>query len=290
MAIKETTRSIIREDANKSFNVSKFFVYCFALFWSIVILYPLFVTIICSFKTNEEIFGQMFLLPRRWVWKNYVDAIVGAKMGRAVFNSLYVAAISTVITIILASMASYVLARQKYRFVNLIYILFIVGVMLPIHSTLIPINRIANIVGGSNSHWFLILIYVVFQLPQAIFLTTGFMKSISSEIEQAATIDGCSMIGTFVYIIIPISIPIIATAAILTFIYAYGELIFSVVLLTDVDKFTMPRALLYFRGERTTRMGPVFASVVVGALPMLIIYVFLHERIQSGMVAGAVKG
>lgn len=289
MVTKQENMDFNNSSTHKRVDVSVI-VYVIAFLWAFIILYPLFVTLMCSFKTNNEIFGKMFSLPTQWVWQNYVDALVDAKMGRALFNSLYIAALSTLITIVLGSMASYVLARQKYKFITPIYLLFIVGVMLPVHATIIPINRIATYIGGSNSHWFLILVYTAFQLPQAVFLITGFMKSISHELDEAATIDGCSMIGVLFRIIIPVSMPIISTAAILAFIFAYGELIFSVILLSDISKFTVPRALFYFTGLHTVRMGPVFASIVVGALPMVIIYTFLNQRIQAGMVAGAIKG
>lgn len=98
------------------------------------------------------------------------------------------------------------------------------------------------------------------------------------------------MVGTLVRVITPISTPIISTVAILSFIYGYSELIFSTILLNDKTKFPVSRALMFFTGERVTRMGPVFASIIVAVVPMIALYLLFHEKVQAGMVAGAVKG
>jgi raffinose/stachyose/melibiose transport system permease protein len=162
--------------------------------------------------------------------------------------------------------------------------------MLPVHTAIIPLSKIAAGLKLIDSYLYLVPVYAAFQLPQAIFLTTGYMNSISREIDEAATIDGCNMMSILYYIFLPISIPIMPTVAVLSFVYGYSELIFSIVLLTDKNKFPVSRALMFFRGERVTRMGPVFAAIVIALIPMVILYLVFHEKVQAGMVAGAVKG
>jgi raffinose/stachyose/melibiose transport system permease protein len=268
----------------------RIFAYSMTTLWAIVTLYPFFITLINSVKVNNEIFGKMFQLPSEWHFEYYAQAFIDARMGRYILNSLTLALMTTVVTAVASSMAAYVLARTVFRFTKIIYLLFIVGVMLPIHATIIPVAKIVSGLGGIDNYFVLTLVYVTFQLPQAIFLLTGYMKGINKEIDEAATIDGCSLPGILFKIILPISMPMIATASILVFIFTYSELIFSVILLSKVDLYTVSRGLMYFTGDYTVRMGPIFASIIMAVLPMVLIYVVFHEKVQRGMLAGAVKG
>jgi raffinose/stachyose/melibiose transport system permease protein len=264
--------------------------YCFAIGWALMTLYPLLVTVLSSVKPNEEIFGRMFAMPRAWHFEYYIESFVSARMGRYILNSLFLAASTTILVAMLASMASYVLARSTFKFVKPIYLLFLAGVMIPIHSTIIPIAKIVSTIHGLDNYPILILVYTTFQLPQAIFLIAGFMKGIDREIEEAATIDGCSPTGTLFKIMLPISTSIVFTASLLVFISVYSELIFSVILLSSPDLYPISRGLMYFTGDHTQRMGPIFASLIMAAAPMVCIYLFAHEYIQNGMLSGAVKG
>lgn len=267
-----------------------FVLIAFAWVWAIITLYPLFVTFSSSLKDNTEIFGSMFKLPASANFQNYYDALFNANMLRSIANSLLLAFSTTAMVILIASMASYVLARKQYFFVKPIYFFFLVGVMIPIHTTIIPISSIAARMGGYDSYWFLILVYTTFQLPQAIFLITGYMQGVSKDLDEAALIDGCGMFQTLYKIILPVCKPILATVSILTFVYSYSELVFSVILLSTPGKYPVSRALLYFTGDYSTRMGPVFASIILAVVPLVATYLIFHEQVQEGMLSGAVKG
>jgi raffinose/stachyose/melibiose transport system permease protein len=274
----------------KKLSAPKILAYCFAMGWALMTLYPLLVTVLSSVKSNEEIFGRMFALPKAWHLEFYYESFVKARMSRYILNSLFLATSTTTLVAVIGSMAAYVLARTSFKFVKPIYLLFLVGVMIPLHSTIIPIARIVGAIKGMDNYLVLILVYATFQLPQAIFLIAGFMKGIDREIEEAATIDGCTLVGTLFKIMLPISTSIIFTASILAFISVYSELIFSVILLSSPDLYPVSRGLMYFTGDHTQRMGPIFASLIMAALPMVCVYIFAHEHIQRGMLAGAVKG
>lgn len=274
----------------KSKNIFSTFVYVFAVIWSVITLYPLFVTVMSSFKNNQEIFGKMFTLPLVWRIENYYDAIFGANIGQGIVNSLLLSLGTTAVVVAVSMLASYVLARMRYRFIKAVFALFMTGVMLPVHTTLIPIAKIAAEMHGTNSFLYLIFVYSAFNLSQGIFLATGYIRGIDRELDEAAIIDGCSMPGVLLRIILPISKPIVSTIAVLTFIYGYSELIFSTILITDKVKYPISRSLMYFTGDKTIRMGPVFASIVLAVIPMVCIYLLFHENVQKGMVAGAVKG
>ena len=139
---------------------------------------------------------------------------------------------------------------------------FMVGVMIPVHCTIVPISSIASSLGAKDSYWFLVLVYIAFNLAQAVYLYIGFIQGIDRELDEAAIIDGCNDVSLLTKILMPICKPIIATEAIFVFIYGYGELIFSLILLSKPEKYTASRAMLNFTGEHSTDMEPQFAFIV----------------------------
>lgn len=262
----------------------------FAWFWAFFTLFPLLVTILSSFKDNNGIYGSMLSLPKEWLFSNYKDAIFSANMLRAIGNSLFLALSTTLLVLFLGLLASFSFARMKAWFLKPLFFIFLLGVMIPIHTTIIPISKIAAKLGGYDKYWMLILIYAAFQLPQAIFLMTGYIKGISTEIDDAAVIDGCNLLQFLLRVIMPISKPILATVSILSFVFAYSELIFSVILLSTPEKYPVSRSLMYFKGDFSVRMGPIFASIILAVLPLTVIYLIFHEKVQAGMLTGSVKG
>ncbi|MGB8454815.1 MAG: carbohydrate ABC transporter permease [Anaerocolumna sp.] len=270
--------------------VGKICSYLFALLWGLITIFPLFITFLSSVKDNEGINLGMFKLPVKWLWSNYTAAFNSAHIGKAVLNSIFLGIISTLIVTVVGMLAAYVLSRKKFKFKTFIFSLFLIGVMVPVHSTIIPISSLATGIGGRNSYWFIILVYAAFNLSQAIFLFTGYLNDISKELDEAAIIDGCNDLQLLFRVLTPVSVPIISTQAILTFIYGYGELIFAMILLTDEKKYTVSRAMLSFSGGYQQQLGPIFACIIVAVLPMIILYILFHEKVQSGMLSGAVKG
>lgn len=272
---------------NKPFRI---LTYTFANVWMVLTLVPLVTTILSSLKSNADIFGGSLLLPTEWIFSNYSDAVIDANILKSVLNSLILGLGTTVVVLLISLHAGYILARQKFWFIKPVYAFFLFGLLLPVHATIIPISKVASSLKGTDNYFFLILVYTAFQLPQAIFLVTGYISGVSRELDESATIDGCRLPGILYRIIAPISTPIISTVAILSFIYGYSELVFSVILINSKDLFPVSRALMFFTGTRVTRMGPVFASIIIAVMPMIILYILFHEKVQKGMVAGSVKG
>ena len=133
-------------------------------------------------------------------------------------------------------MAAYILARKNFKILSVIKVLFLFGVMVPIHCTIIPINNLATALNAKNQYYFLLFVYSAFQLAQAVFLFTGYLQGVSRDLDEAAIIDGANDWILLFKILIPISKPIMSTVAVLSFVYCYGELMFSMTLLTDVKK------------------------------------------------------
>ena len=270
--------------------IGKSIIYFFAFFWALMTMFPLLITFLSSVKDNSGITLGMFTWPEKFIWSNYTEAFEQAHILQAVGNSLFFAVASTLLTIIFGILAAYVLSRKKFKGRNIIYTVFLIGVMVPIHCTIIPISSMATALHGKNQSWFLILVYTAFALSQAIFLFTGYLNGVSRELDEAAKIDGCNDFQTLFRVLLPVCTPIISTEAILAFIAGYGELIFGMILMSDENKYTVARAMLSFTGRYTVSLGPMFACIIVAVLPMIVIYIIFHEQVQEGMLTGAIKG
>ena len=253
-------------------------------------VFPLIITFISSMKSNTDIMLGMLSLPKIWLMGNYPQAIEIADAIHSIINSLFVALLTLVLSILVAFPASYVLARKTYGFIKPVYYLFMAGVMVPVHCTLTSISEMASKLSVKNSYFFLVLVYVAFNLSQAIFLFSGFIKGVSKDLDEAARIDGAVEFKIVWNILFPVCKPIVATEAILIFIYGYSELIFSLILITDQQRYTVSRAMLNFTSNHMTSYGPQFAFVIMSIIPMFILYVVLHRQVQAGMLSGAIKG
>ncbi|MDR1288214.1 MAG: carbohydrate ABC transporter permease [Treponema sp.] len=275
---------------NRKRSIVNAVLYFFAGLWTFMTIMPLFVTMLSSVKDNDQISLGMFRWPVTFFWSNYLDAFTIAHMGRAVLNSIFIASASTILVIIIGMLAAYILARKRFRILPVIYSFFIVGVMVPVHTTIIPISSLATFFRAKDTYWYIIVVYMAFNLFQTIFLSTGYLRGIGRELDDAATIDGCNDFTLLFRILLPICTPIVMTEAILSFVYGYGELIFSMILISDETKYTISRAMLTFRSVYQVKLGPIFASIIVAVVPMITLYMFFHEKVQAGMLQGAVKG
>lgn len=253
-------------------------------------MFPLAVTIMSSLKSNTDIMLGMLSWPEKLLLENYPEAIKIADAMHSIRNSLMVAFLTLFASIAVSFPAAYVLARKSYKFIRPVYYLFMAGVMVPVHCTLTSLSEMASKLSVKNNYWFLILVYVAFNLSQAIFLFCGYIKGLSRDFDEAACIDGAGEMRIIWSIIFPLCKPIVATEAILIFIYGYSELIFSLILLTDQTKYTVSRAMLNFTSNHVTSYGPQFAFVIMSIIPMFILYVILHRQVQAGMLSGAIKG
>ena len=264
--------------------------YALAIIWGTITILPLVITVLSSFKNNNEINMGLFSLPKQWRIENYVKANDAANALGSIVNSLLVGIITTILVTVIGMMAAYILSRKKMFFVKPVYLFFMIGVMVPVHCTVVPISSIATALNAKDSYWFIVLVYTAFNLAQAVFLYTGFLDGIDKELDEAAIIDGCNDTDLLCRVLLPCCKPIIATEAIFVFIYAYSELIFSLVLFSTESKYTVSRAMLNFTGAHSTDMGPQFAFIVMAMVPTVIIYILFHEKVESGILSGAIKG
>ncbi|WP_127531259.1 carbohydrate ABC transporter permease [Paenibacillus kobensis] len=254
-------------------------------------LYPLLWLVLYSLKSNEEILsGKFFALPKSLQWTNYKQAIE-AHYWQYLYNSVFVTVVTMVCVIVLASMVAYAITRFKWKLGPVVMLIFLMGMMIPVQSTLLPIMMIfKNIPGLMGTRWSIILPYIAYQTPIAVFILSGFMRTIPLEIEESAHMDGASIMRTFRSIILPISVPPIVTVCILTFINIWNEYILAATFISSAKYKTLPFGVNSFVSQYSSNYGAIGAYLVLGALPVIIMYFVLSEKITKGMVAGAVKG
>lgn len=266
------------------------FVKLLLLVYAILTLYPLYWLFTSAFKSNQDFFTNPYGLPKEWMTENLFRAWELGNMGRAMINSTVVTITSVVLTILLSVLAAYVLSRFQFRFKKLVVVLFTTGLLIPIHSTLVPLFIMMKNIGLLDTYGALILPYTAFELPIAIFLAMAYMSSIPREIEEAAMIDGSGWWGIFGRMILPLCTPIVATISILAFLRFWNDFSFALVFINTQALKTLPLSLSLFSDGFGTDYSLTMGAMAIAVIPTIVAYLILQEQIMKGMVAGSIKG
>ncbi|ADQ05828.1 binding-protein-dependent transport systems inner membrane component [Caldicellulosiruptor hydrothermalis 108] len=272
--------------------VAKAIIFAFLTFYSILTLFPLIWLVYNSVKTNNDFLANPFGLPQlsKLQLKNYYDAWVTMGIQRFTINSLIISSVSVIFSLIISSMAAYAIERMIWRSSQKVLNYFLAGIMVPIQIILIPLFINFKKLNLLDSRIGLLIPTVAFALPTSIFILTGFYKTIPHELEEAALIDGCSVYKIFYKIILPLTMPAFVTIAVFNFLGAWNDLLIPLVLIQTPELMTLPVGLLNFRGMYGAELTKMFAAVVISAIPSIIIYFVLQDKLLKGMIAGAVKG
>ncbi|UNK18405.1 carbohydrate ABC transporter permease [Paenibacillus sp. N3/727] len=278
-------------EKKKKISVAKGLVLLFLSVLLITQLYPLLWLLIYSLKTNEEILsGSFFSLPTAPQWNNFTAAVNSGNYFRYLLNSFFVTSITMAGVLLLSSLASFAISRFRWKYGQMVLLVFLIGMMIPLQATLLPLMIIFKNLSILNTHLSIILPYIAFQTPIAVFILSGFMKSIPHEIEESAVIDGAGIFRIFRSIILPISVPPMMTVSILTFINIWNEYILAATFISAEKLKTLPFGVNSFVSQYSVNYGAIGAFLVLGALPVILIYFLLADKITKGMVSGAVKG
>jgi raffinose/stachyose/melibiose transport system permease protein len=257
--------------------------------FSLVIIYPIIWLGLSGLKSNADFFLNTWSLPEEWLWGNY-KAAWDAGIGQFFFNSVFITVVSVVSVLLIGSMAAFGLSRFQFKGQNLFLVIILSGLMLAPQVSLIPLYKLLQAVGLYNTYWALILPYVAFQLPFAIFLMRSYFLSISKELEESAIIDGCNIFQVYLHIIVPLGKPIIASCALLTGMNVWNEFMFALVFVEDSALRTIPVGLMNLRSQLNTNFGIQLAGLAISALPMIIAYIVFQRQFVRGLSAGSVKG
>lgn len=257
---------------------------------SISCIFPIFWMLYNSVKSESEFALDKLALPTNINFDNYIEAIRIGKMQNYFFNSIFNATITVIAVVLFSFFIAYFISRYEFKGKRIIYYLFLFGMLIPIHSLLIPIFIQFSRLDLLNKRYTLLLPYVAFGMPLAIFLFDSFIKTIPIEVEEAAIIDGCGTFSRIMLIVFPLCKPVISTVVVLSFLGAWNEFPFALTLLTSNEFKTIPIGLANFSGQYSTSYTPLLAGLVIATLPVIIIYILFNKQIVKGMTAGAVKG
>lgn len=254
-------------------------------------IYPLFWLLTFSLKTNQEIFGKNpMALPKIMMWNNYSKVLFDGNLVRYLFNSFFVTLLTIIISTIISAMAAYAIARMRWKLSEHVLTVFLLGLMIPMQATLLPLFVFLKKSGAYNTYWALILPYIGFAIPMAIYILVGFFRTIPWEMEESAFIDGANLFQIFVHIMIPLIRPAIATVAIFTYLSCWNELMFAITFISKEDFKTLTVGIMGMVGMYATNWGQLGAGLVVATVPTIIIYVLMSKQVEKSFTTGAVKG
>ena len=260
--------------------------------YGVIVVFPMVWLFYTAFKPTHELFASAWSLPVEWKFDNFVEAWTEARIGDFFWNSLFVTISTLLVQLFVGSMASYSLAKYRFRAQGIVYYGFLAGMMFPIFLGIVPLFFLVKSLGLLDSHLGLIVVYAAFGIPFTVFVLTAFFRTIPTEIMEAGVMDGCGHFTLYWRIMLPLAKPGLTTVGIFTFISIWNEYILALVLLSSSHLRTMPLgiAVLQFVQFYEVDFGALFAGLVIVMLPTLLCYVILQEQITKGMTVGAVKG
>jgi raffinose/stachyose/melibiose transport system permease protein len=254
------------------------------------IVIPVFYALLGGFKSTSQLSTNPFGLPAPWVVSNYTDVLASGSFWLQMWNSTFIALLSTVIVVGLSAMAAFVFARFAFRGRELLFTLFTAGLMFPVAVAILPIFVLLRTFGLLGSPWGVILVQAAFGLPLTIIILRGFFRSIPGEIEEAATIDGCTAFGFFWRILLPMARPAIATVAVLAIVGSWNNFMLPLVVFSDETQWTLPLGVQQFQGQFSSDTARILAYLVLAMVPAIGFYAVAERHLIGGLTAGATKG
>ena len=269
-----------------------FFINLILWIFSLTCVFPLIWMLYSSLKEKRVFNADIIGLPQNPTLINYTRILSNPDyhLAEAMGNSVRTTVLSILLIVFFSFIVGYILSRVRFRLNRPLYVLFLMGMLIPVHSLLVPIYVVFRSLNLNDKWYTLLLPYVSFGLPMGIFLVEGFVKSIPISLEEAAAIDGSTFSNTLWKIILPICKPILVTVAIIQVFSCWNEFSFALVLMKSVQLQTIPLALTQFKGQFASDYPKQMASMLLTMAPIVVLYFVFSREIIKGMVAGAVKG
>lgn len=259
------------------------------LVFTLAVLYPLIAVVLNSLKSQTEFFNNPWLWPKHFVFSNYTYAWKQAHIPRFMLNSLIVAGSTTLLTMIISSLAGYAFARFRFPGRKPMFLLFAILLIVPAPISVIPLYVIVAELHLIDTYWSLILPYVAGGLPLSIYLLRAFFATIPPELTDAALIDGCSPFGAFWRVVLPLSRPGLATVGILSFVNAWNEFFLALIFIHNQSLMTLPLGLQTFVYQYHVEWPYYFAGLAAAMIPIIVVYLALQRQFIRGMTAGAIR-
>ena len=270
--------------------LGNFFSYVFLTIGVFIIFFPLYITIVTSMKTPEEMSSNFFGLPSSFYLQNYADVISKAHFGSFVFTSLFTTFFSLIGIAIFVPLVSYAIARNyKKRYYRFIYVLFVAGAFVPFTVVMVPQIKLMSRLSAMNMYG-LVLLYWVFALSEGCLLTVSYVNSIPTDLDEAAFIDGAGVLRTFFVIIYPMMKPIISAVLIMDALWIWNDFQLPLLMLNaSEDMWTLPLFEYNFKNKYSTNYTMAFAAFLLSSLPILVFYLIAQKQIINGLTNGAIK-
>jgi ABC-type glycerol-3-phosphate transport system permease component len=270
---------------------NKYILMVIGLIFCVEISFPVFWALFTSFKTTHEIVGYPpTLFPHNFTLDHYVNAIVGAKMGKYFFNTIIVAIGAVVLTLVIGCHAGYAASRFSFPGKSAIMMVILISGMIPGIAVLVPLYMTATRLNLTDTFFALIMVYGGWRLFITVWLLRAFFDQIPRDLEEAALIDGCSRIQAFYRIILPLTQPGLAATAIMTFVLIWNDFIRAYALTTKSNMWLVQVGLFQFRTTYGINWGQLMAAVIFVSTPIIVMFVSLQSRFIEGLTAGATKG
>jgi len=253
--------------------------------------FPLLWTVLTSLKTETELQAKpVQYLPSVLRLENYNQVFIAQPFGRFFFNSTLTAGLSTLVCVVFAALAAYALSRLKIRARGLLLAIVVVFSMFPAIALAVPLFKIMRELGILNTYPALILPYVALNLPISILTLVAFFSSIPADLESAAQVDGCSKVGALWHVILPLAVPGVVTAGLITFVNSWNEYLLALLLNTNAQMRNLSVGVTLYQGEFSFPWALMSAAIVVALVPIVLLIVLFQRRLVSGLTAGSVKG
>jgi len=275
---------------NQGFGINwKIFGYSVVVIFTLMTILPLIWLFYSSFKPHEDIVRNVFSFPKEFFIDNFQRAWKVGNLGIYSINSVIYTTVSTSITTFLALSAGYGLAKFGYKISGVLVAFVGMGLLITIHSVLVPLYVIESRLNIDDTRLGVIIPYIAFGLPFLLYIATSFIKDLPDALEEAAIIDGAGYLTIFRTIILPLSRPVVATMIIFSFLANWNEFALVFILTSDKAIRSLPVGINSFAGGKTRDYGLQFAALIIGTLPMIIMYIFSRQQLTKGFSAGAIK-
>jgi ABC-type glycerol-3-phosphate transport system permease component len=254
-------------------------------------LFPIAWAVLTSIKVQ----GDLVSYPPRWIptqvtFAHYTDVFLNSNMARYFGNSLLVSALTILLTLLIGTHGGYAASRGRFRGKNALLFIILATIMIPGISVLVPLYMLAARLHLLDTYLVLVLIYTAWQVPTVLWFMRGFFDAISPELEEAAQVDGCSPLQAMYRVILPLTQPGLAAAAILVFVYVWNEFIIALTMSTKDEMRMIPVGLYFYISQFGVEWGKLMAAVTVAILPIIVLFVILQRRFVQGLTSGAIKG
>lgn len=256
----------------------------------LTVVIPIAYAVLGGLKDTGQLLNRPWALPDSWFPVKYLEILGGDTFWRELGNSVLIAAIATVTVVALSSLAAFVFARIAFRGRELLFTIFVVGLLFPVAVAILPLYVLLRGLGLLDNPLGVALPIAAFQMPLTIVILRPFFRSIPRELEDAARIDGCGTFGFFWRVLLPLSRPALATVSVLAVVASWNEFLLPLLVLGGPEQWTLPLGVMNFSTEYASDIARVLAFTTLSMVPALLFYVVAERQLVGGLTTGAVKG